>query len=516
MKFIRLIWFLATIMLLAACSDEAPTPTITAPAGEEPVPAATTPESTPAATAAADAAATATSRPTATPSPSPAPPAPTISIADQPLATDGLLIVERVITLAPGWVVVYTDEDGAPSEILGFTPVSTGESNDVTVEIDPYLATPQLHLLLHADEGQPKEFEFPGLDDPFRDDQGPVSTTFTVEIDVLVPELNVADQEVDTEGQVVINRVVSDGPGWIAIHADQAGEPGPIIGQTPLMAGENQGVVVSFNWREATPQLHAVLYTDDGEMGIFEAPNPDRPVLVSGIPVRVAFGVTLPPDVFVLNQPIVNDQVVIERVLVNGPAWLTIFTDVDGQPNLIIGQSLLESGVNTGIVVPVDGSAATPILHVVLYEDNEPIGEYNFPGNDQAIRYQGRLQTYSFRTDAGNYLITNDQPFSADNSVLVPLVVNEIPAWVVVQAEEDGAPGAVLGWTWIPAGVHRGIVIELDPDQVTDTLYVALIQDAGVEQEFEYPDGLDIPLQRNRAPIVAPFLILPAEETANE
>lgn len=509
MKFTRLIYLFAIMALLVACGDDTPAPTTsaTSPAGDEPTPAISTPieEASPIPEA------TATSRPTATPSPSPAPPAPTVSIADQPLEADGLLIVEQVITLAPGWVVVYADDDGAPGEILGFTPVPTGESNDVSIEIDPYLATPQLHLLLHADEGQPKEFDFPGPDDPFRNDEGPVGTTFAVEIGVFVPGLSVADQDVDMSGQVVIDRAVSDGPGWIAIHTDRAGEPGPVIGQTPLQSGENANVTVSFNWQKATPQLHAVLYMDVGEVGLFEAPDPDRPVVVNGVPIRAAFNVTLPPDVFVINQPVVNDQVVIERVVVNGPAWLTVYTDVDGQPFLLIGQALLEPGVNTGVVVPVDGSAATPILHVVLYEDNEPAGEFNFPGDDQAIRYDGRLQTFSFRTEAGNYLITSDQTLGENDTVLVSLVVTEVPVWVTVQADEASAPGAVLGWTWIPAGVHRGVVVEIDPAQATDTLYVTLVQDAGVAQEFEYPDGPDLPLQRNRAPIIAPFFLLPSE-----
>ena len=77
-----------------------------------------------------------------------------------------------------------------------------------------------------------------------------------------------------------------------------------------------------------------------------------------------------------------------------------------------------------------------------------------------------------------------------------------------VRAEADGVPGAILGQTWVPAGVNRGVLVTIDPGQVTETLYVTLHMDGGELELFEYPDGPDLPLQRNRTPVRAPFRVL--------
>jgi hypothetical protein len=57
----------------------------------------------------------------------------------------------------------------------------------------------------------------------------------------------------------------------------------------------------------------------------------------------------------------------------------------------------------------------------------------------------------------------------------------------------------------VPAGLHRDVVIEIDPDLTTITLCVVLHLDIGESQVFDFPDGVDIPLQRNRSFIQVPF-----------
>jgi hypothetical protein len=51
---------------------------------------------------------------------------------------------------------------------------------------------------------------------------------------------------------------------------------------------------------------------------------------------------------------------------------------------------------------------------------------------------------------------------------------------------------------WIPAGINRNVSIEIDSDLATDTLQAILHIDSGGFQEFDYPDGLDFPMQRSR------------------
>ena len=47
------------------------------------------------------------------------------------------------------------------------------------------------------------------------------------------PSVTVADQEI-VDGKVTIAEVVSDGPGWLVIHAQADGKPGPILGYSPV------------------------------------------------------------------------------------------------------------------------------------------------------------------------------------------------------------------------------------------------------------------------------------------
>lgn len=496
-SFICLLIFIG--LLLAACrnggAEVGSTPTVSITPTTTPRPAATP-----------------TTRPTATPSPTPEPPAPAVEISNQPLSESGTLTIDYVVALAPGWLVLSSDNDGRPGQVLGYAPIRTGRNEELEITIDPYAATPLLHATLLRDEGQTDEFEFPGADTPVEVEGQIVGTTFEVDIQVVLPSLIVADQEVTPPGQVVVAQVVAPQEGWLVLHADQEGEPGPILGQTAVTTGEQENVVILFDWHQATPRLHVMLYLDAGQPNIFEAPDPDRPVMVNNTALRSSFNVTLPPDVFVLNQPIINDSLVVERVAVNTPTWLVVYTDLTGAANLIIGQVLLEAGISEQVVVPVEGRLATPILHLLLHPDVDTPGTFDFPAGDPSLRYDGRLQMFSFRTNAGNYLITRDQPVGEDNTVVVPLVVTDVAAWVVVQANVEGIAGTMLGRTWVPPGVNRDVVVEIDPAGITEQLFVTLYLDAGTTQEFEYPDGPDVPLQRNRAMIQSPFRV--QEDTA--
>jgi hypothetical protein len=47
------------------------------------------------------------------------------------------------------------------------------------------------------------------------------------------------DNQAVTDGKVVVARVVSSGPGWIVIHTQADGKPGPVIGCSAVRSGVN-------------------------------------------------------------------------------------------------------------------------------------------------------------------------------------------------------------------------------------------------------------------------------------
>ena len=498
---IFLLWLLVFLPLISACArdevGEAPEQTATAP------PAAS--ETATADETATVVSATPTSTPTPTPTATPTPLSPAVTAIEQAVDEEGEVVVSEVTVPEAGWVVVYDDDGGEPGRVLGSTAVGPGNSRDVPVDIDPYLATSTLHVRLHRDAGETGAFEYPGVDEPLPDGE-PVTVAFPVDIQVIAPGLAVADQEVGREqGQVVVDRVTAPGPGWVALHADIDGTPGTRLGQAPVREGENENVVINFDWRRATRPLHVVLYEDAGEPGRFEPGEADRQILVGGTPAMASFVATLPVDVFVINQPAGGGEVYVERALINEPGWLAVYTDFAGLADRLLGYVPLEPGATESLVVPIDESGITPLLHIMLHEDLGTVGEFEYPGPDLPIRREGRMQLFSFQTDAGSYLETEDQLLAGDR-VIIPLVVADPGLWLAIHATDEGEVGEIIGQRSLGPGVHRGVTVTVDADAATPLLYAALYLDAEPVGEFE-PEGSDVPFRFGSNLIRAPFSV---------
>lgn len=118
-----------------------------------------------------------------------------------------------------------------------------------------------------------------------------VVTVLAVNAQDMTPSVTVDDQTIE-EGMVTVATVVSDGPGWIVIHADEDGAPGPVIGFAAVDDGETTDVMVEVDADAATETLYAMLHEDSGEMGTYEFPAGDPPARVDGEVVVEPFMVT--------------------------------------------------------------------------------------------------------------------------------------------------------------------------------------------------------------------------------
>ena len=107
------------------------------------------------------------------------------------------------------------------------------------------------------------------------------------------PSVVVQDQTI-TDSRVVILKVVSATPGWIVIHSDNAGKPGPVVGYAAVRAGENLDVVVAIDSKKATPVLYAMLHADAGVVGTYEFPGADVPTMNMGAMVSPSFKAAQP------------------------------------------------------------------------------------------------------------------------------------------------------------------------------------------------------------------------------
>ncbi len=81
--------------------------------------------------------------------------------------------------------------------------------------------------------------------------------------------------------------------GWIAVHKDQDGAPGAVVGKTQVKSGSNNNVEVKFDSKQSTGKFWPMLHIDAGTAGTYEFPGPDAPVTQGGKPVMKQVTVTV-------------------------------------------------------------------------------------------------------------------------------------------------------------------------------------------------------------------------------
>lgn len=80
--------------------------------------------------------------------------------------------------MKPGWIVIYTDQNGQPGTVLGYAAVPAGISEDIKVTIDTAKETNKLIAMLHIDAGKIGTFEYPSPDVPVKNGNSNVMAVF--------------------------------------------------------------------------------------------------------------------------------------------------------------------------------------------------------------------------------------------------------------------------------------------------------------------------------------------------
>ncbi len=100
-----------------------------------------------------------------------------------------------------------------------------------------------------------------------------------------------------------------------------------------------------------------------------------------------------------------------------------------------------------------------------------------------------------------------DQKISA-GAITVAEVDAPVAAWVAVQQDSNGQPGAVIGQTLVKKGASKNVSVKIDVTKITGTLWVVIHVDEGKQGVFEFP-GPDVPaLDAKNHPIQKLFKIL--------
>lgn len=85
---------------------------------------------------------------------------------------------------------------------------------------------------------------------------------------------NAVDQDGDGTTLTVAS-VELDGvsQGWIAVHRDLDGKPGPVVGTVQVSQGDSSDVVVELDETVATGAFWPMLHVDDNTVGTYEFPQ---------------------------------------------------------------------------------------------------------------------------------------------------------------------------------------------------------------------------------------------------
>ncbi len=339
------------------------------------------------------------------------------------------------------------------------------------------------------------------------------------------PSVEVADQ-LSLDGTVTIASAYSEGPGFIVIHIDNGeGAPGPIAGYRAINPGWNYNVKVEIDTTMATPTLFAMLHKDDNTVGEYEfgqVEGADGPVVVDGSVVTPPFNVNI---VYATDQFVEMGHITIASVTAQVPGWLVVHAlNPEGfRPGPVLGETWVDAGTTVDVQVDLEGEI-TDVLWPMLHVDTGEAGVYEFgsvEGADVPVVVDGRVATFPIWTVP--HMRVSDQPIMHGENrpdgggMMTPTLVadsalSEGPGWLVVHADNDGAPGPVLGFSPVEAGLNTDVAVELDADGLTPTLWPMLHVDTGEAGVYEFGqvEGADGPVRVNDAVLTFPINAAPA------
>ncbi len=344
------------------------------------------------------------------------------------------------------------------------------------------------------------------------------------------PSVTVADQYVF--GNVVtIDEVVAAQNGFMVIHVDDNGRPGPVIGFAPVFTGVNSAVRVAIETASATPVLYAMLHDDTGTLGLYEfgtVQGADLPVRVDGALVSPPFNVAI---IDAHDQFLDMDSVTIDSVTIAQDGFLVVHAGDANRFGAVLGFTPVSAGTTTDVTVTVAAEGRTDILWPMLHVDTGVVGEYEFgrvQGADGPVVIGGAVATSPIWTvpnirAQSQIVITGDNvpseaPATMADMVMAPSVfidsvLFDANGFVVIHIDDGGRPGPVAGWAWFTPGYNEGVEVLLDMGvDPTPVLWPMLHADTGTVGEYEFGSvqGADLPVRVGDAIVTFPINAAPA------
>jgi hypothetical protein len=207
-------------------------------------------------------------------------------------------------------------------------------------------------------------------------------------------------------------------------------------------------------------------------------------------------------SVEVMDQPGARSSVMVGSVVVPGPSWIAVHLDDKGMPGERIGLQAIPAGESSNVEVKIDDVKLTDKLIVAVHADRGIVGTFEFSkdkfdaspdkpyfvdGMELAMETKVAPPPFGVTAMDGEAAIeVADQP-GASASITVAKAVAPTSAWIVVHLDDNGKPGARVGFQQIAAGTSADVVVKLDPAvSLTDKLLVAIHADRGLAGTLEF------------------------------
>lgn len=189
---------------------------------------------------------------------------------------------ESVSSVGPGFLVIHADNGGSPGEVIGFAPVNDGVNVGVSVPVDASKLTAVVFPMLHTDTGVVGTYEFGEVEGADTPQMGVDGRPLFYPI-MAKPGITYSGKLAD--GVITVDAALIDVQGWLVIHADNGGKPGPVLGFTPLVRGLSTNIAVTVSADGLTDTVFPMLHVDTGEPGTYEfgqVQGADGPVQTDG------------------------------------------------------------------------------------------------------------------------------------------------------------------------------------------------------------------------------------------
>jgi len=326
--------------------------------------------------------------------------------------SDGAVVILESITLpAPGFVVLFSDEGGAPAEVIGTTQIiSAGVIANVPVSFFvPIEGDALVHAQLHIDMDRDEAFTYEPpdafVDVPATRANGEAATEMAsiTQLPPISPAVVTFAEQRTTGETVEVLALDLPAPGFVAIREDEEGQAGRILGISDLLpAGPSAAVSVTLDETLGiSGVLFASIYIDrdgDGVLTLAEG-SPDQIALGAdgleatiGVPILV---VPVSPTQLTAADQESEGAAVVFTVGVPAPAFAVVRSDDGGQPGEVLAVSdILELGTTDLTLTLETPLTADATLWVTVHIDFNGDGVFD-ESDPIGVRSNGRLAEQS-------------------------------------------------------------------------------------------------------------------------